>query len=180
MAQYIIRTDKNRRHTYILKAGDHAETIGMAYTDFHLRPGNRDISSEDIVEPLSNKTIAQARLHQEGNIIAVSLKGKEISAYTKQGEYKENGIIIPYRKMMKDVLLSRQKYEALKNAGLTHAYFLGENSSLHQVLCFEKDSDISGIIQAKGADDISALKGLSLVLAQRVENQEFIFEFMRN
>ena len=63
--------------------------------------------------------------------------------------------------------------------GLTHAYFLGELSSLSQVFCFEKGSDLSGIVYAKESDDISALKGLSLVLAKRIENQKFIFEFMK-
>jgi len=81
--------------------------------------------------------------------------------------------------MAKDVLLSRQEYKALEEMGLTHAYFLGYESSLSQVFCFEKDTDISGVIHAREADDVSILKRLALVLAQRIEDQEFVFEFMK-
>ena len=63
--------------------------------------------------------------------------------------------------------------------GLTHAYSLGDRSSLSQVFCFEKDVNISGIIYAREPDNFSALKGLTLVIAQRIEEQDFIFEFMR-
>jgi hypothetical protein len=151
----------------------------MIYTDFNLNLGNRDISVEDIVNPISSKSIASVQLYQQGNIVAVNSKGKELSAYAQNREYKEEGIIIPYKRMAKDILLSRQEYKSLEEIGLTHAYFLESKSSLSQVFCFEKDADISGIIHAREADGVSALKGLALVLAQRVEDQEFVFEFMK-
>lgn len=179
MTQYLVRTDKNEKKTHILRVGTSAEVAGMIYTDFNLGLGNRDISTEDIVNPLSNKSIARVQLYQYGNIIAVNSKKKELSAYTQNGEYKEEGIIIPYRKITKDVLLSKQEYKTLKEMGLTHAYFLGDKSSLSQVFCFEKDADISGVIHARESDDVSALKGLALVLAQRIEDQEFVFEFIK-
>ena len=75
--------------------------------------------------------------------------------------------------------MSRPEYKALEGTGLAHAYFLGDSSSLSQVFCFEKDADISGVIYAREPDDISALKGLALVIAQKIEEQDFIFEFMR-
>jgi len=177
--QYLVRTDKDEKKTHILRVGTPAEVAGVIYTDFNLGLGNRDISAEDIVNPLSNKSIARVQLYQHGNIVAVKSKRKELSAYTQNGEYKEDGIIIPYRKMAKDVLLSRQEYKELGEMGLTHAYFLGDRSSLSQVFCFEKDADISGVIHAREADDLSALKGLVLVLAERIEDQEFVFEFMK-
>ena len=179
MAQYLVRTDNDEKKTHLLRVGTPAEIAGIIYSDFNLRLGNRDISAEDVVNPLSNKSIARVELYQHGNIIAVRSKRKELSAYTQNGEYKEGGIIIPYKKMSKDVLLSRPEYKTLEEMGLTHAYFLGDRSSLSQVFCFAKDSDISGIIHSREPDDNSALRGLSLVLAQRIEDQEFIFEFMK-
>lgn len=179
MAQYLIRTNKDEKKTHILRVGAPAEVAGMIYTDFNLGLENRYISTEDIVNPLSNKSIARVQLYQHGNIVAVNSKRKELSAYTQKGEYKEKGIVIPYRKMAKDVLFARPEYKTLEEMGLTHAYFLGDRSSLSQVFCFEKDADISGVIHAREADDLSALKGLALVLAQRIENQEFVFEFMK-
>ncbi len=179
MAQYLVKTNKDEKRTYILRVGTPTEIAGIIYTDFNLNLGNRDISTEDIVNPLSNKSIARVELYQHGNIVAVRSKRKELFAYTQNGECKEEGIIIPYRKMVKDVLLSRLEYKALEEIGLTHAYFLGDRSSLSQVFCFEKDSDVSGVIHSREPDDLSALKGLSLILAQRIEDQEFIFEFMK-
>ncbi len=179
MTQYLVRTDKDEKKTHILRVGTPAEVAGILYTDFNLNLGNRDITPKDIVNPLSNKSIARVELYQHGNIVDVRSKRKELSAYTQNGEYKEGGIIIPYRKMAKDVLLSRPEYKALEEMGLTHAYFLGDRSALSQVFCFSKDSNISGVIHSREPDDTSALKGLSLVLAQRIEDQEFIFEFMK-
>lgn len=179
MAQYLVRTNKDEKKTYILRVETPAEIAGIIYTDFNLSLGNRDISTEDIVNSLSNELIARVQLYQQGNIIAVKSKRKELSAYTQNGEYKEEGIIISHRKMAKEVLLSRPEYKPLEEMGLTHAYFLGDKSSLSHVFCFEKDADISGVIHAREADDNSALKGLALVLAQRIEDQEFIFEFMK-
>lgn len=179
MAQYLVRTNKDDKKTHILRVGNPAEIAGVIYTDFKLSLGIRDVSAEDVVNPLSNNTIAKVYLYEDENIVSVRSKGKELSAYTQDGEYKEGRIVIPYRKMARDVLLSRQEYKALKGMGVTHAYFLGGLSSLSQVFCFEKQADISGVIHTREADDTSALKGLSLVLAQRIENQEFIFEFMK-
>ena len=179
MAQYLVRTNKDEKKTYILRVGTPAEIAGVIYSDFNLNLGNRDISTEDIVNPLSNESIARVELNQHGNIVAVKFKRKDLSAYTQNGEYREEGIIIPHRKIARDVLLSRPEYKALEEMGLTHAYFLGDSSSLSQVFCFEKDADISGVVYVRESDDISALKGLALVIAQRIEQQDFIFEFMR-
>ena len=89
--------------------------------------------------------------------------------------------------------------------GISHAYFLGDKSSLSSVFCFERGKDLSGVVYSKdsetntgqksndfspvspnpkqtfeGFGDIqTALKGLALVLAQRIGEQEYIFEFMR-
>ena len=70
-------------------------------------------------------------------------------------------------------------YKGLEKLGRTHAYFLGEKSSLSHIFCFEKDGDFSGIIYSKKSDDENALRGLTLVLAQQIENQDFIFEFIK-
>jgi len=179
MEQYIIRTSEKEKKTQIMRVGTPVEIVGTIYTDFNLHLGNRGITEEDIVGPLSNRSIGKIELYQNKNIIAIKSKKKEISAYTLEGEYKEEEIIIPYRKISKESLLAKPEYLALEEMGLTHAYFLGELSSLSQVFCFEKGSDLSGIVYAKESDDISALKGLSLVLAKRIENQKFIFEFMK-
>ena len=56
MAQYLVRTNKDEKKTYILRVGTPAEIAGVIYSDFNLNLGNRDISTEDIVNPLSNKS----------------------------------------------------------------------------------------------------------------------------
>ena len=179
MAEYLIRTDNQERKTHVSRVGTPAEVAGLVYTDFNLKLGNRGIASEDVVNPLSDKAIAQIHLYQNGNVIYVNSRRKELSAFTENGDYREDGVIIPYRRMAKDVLLARPEYKALEEMGGTHAYFLGDMSSLSQVFCFAKGSDISGVIHSREADDVSALKGLTLVLAQRIEDQEFLFEFVK-
>lgn len=179
MAQYLIKTDKDEKKTHILRIGNPIESAGLIYTDFNLVPENRDIATEDIVNLLSNKTIAHIHLYKNGNVISVNSRRKELSAYTERGEYKEDGIIIPYRRIAKDVLVSRPEYKTLEEMGVIHAYFLGGRSALSQVFCFEKDGNLSGVVNTKERDDVAALKGLTLTLAQKIEDQEFIFEFMK-
>jgi hypothetical protein len=162
MAQYLIRTDRVDKKTHILIVSDPAESAGVIYTDFNLVPGNRDIGSEDVVNPLSNKSIAQIRSYQNGNIISVNSRRKELSAFTEHGDYKEDGIFVSYRKMARDVLLSRPEYKSLEEIGITHAYFLGDRSTLSQVFCFKKDGNISGLVHTKEIDNLAALRGLVL------------------
>ena len=179
MTQYLVRTNSEQRKTHILRVGDPAETIGIIYTDFNLKPDNRDISEEDIIDPSRKNTIAKIQLYKNGNIISIRQKKEEFSSYTQDGEYMENRITIPLRKMPKDILLSREEFRALEEMGLTHAYFLGNQFNLSQVFCFEKEGDISGIIHTKEPDDTSALMGVTLTLAQRIEDQKFVFEFIK-
>jgi len=179
MAQYLIRTNREEKKTYVLRVDNPTEIIGLIYTDFNLALKNRDISLEDVVNPLLNKQIVQIHLYQNGNIISINSRKKELSSFTEIGEYKEDGLVIPYRKMTKDILLSKSEYKSLEEMGITHAYFLGEKSMLSQVFCFEKDGNLSGIVHTKEMDFDAALRGLTLSLAQRIEDQEFIFEFMK-
>ena len=179
MTQYLIRTNKEEKKTYVLKVDKPAENIGLIYTDFNLVSGKRDIILEDLVNPSSNKAIAQIHLYRNGNIVSVNSRKKELSAFTEKGEFKEDGMIIPYQKTPKNILLSNPEYKKLEAMGIIHAYFLGDASALSHVFCFEKGGNLSGIIYEKRADDAAALKGLSLVLAQRIENQDFIFEFIK-
>jgi len=179
MIEYLIRTNREERKTHLLRVETPSEVAGLIYTDFSLNPGDRDILLEDVVNPLSNKAIAQVKLYQNGNIISVHSKRKELSAFTNSGEYKENGIIIPYKKMIRDTLLSRPEYKSLNEMGVTHAYFLGDKSNLSQVFCFEKDGNTSGVIHTKERNNNIALQGITLALAQKIENQDFIFEFIK-
>ena len=179
MIEYIIKTDKKDKKTHILRAGTPTTRLGMIYTDFNLSPETREILTEEIIDPKTNRAIAEIRLYNDGNTISVNSKRKELSAMTQFGEYKEVGVVVPYRRLTKAVLLSKDEYKALEGMGITHAYFLGGRSPISQVFCFERESDISGVVYSKDSNDDNALKGLALVLAQRIEKQDFIFEFMR-
>jgi len=179
MIEYLVKTDKQDKKTHILRVGNPITRLGMVYTNFNLLPKIRDISKEDIINPNTNKEIGEIRLYNEGNIISVKSKRKELSALTQFGEYKENGVIVPYRKLTKAVLLSKKEYKTLEEMGVTHAYFLGDKSPLSHIFCFEKDGNFSGVIYAKEPDDNNALRGLTLALAQKIEDQDFIFEFIR-
>ena len=182
MANYIIRTDKGQKKTYIVRVGTTQKNLGVVFTDFNLHLGIRDITIDDIVNPDNNKSLASIRLYQNENILSVNSKKKELSALSLHGDYKEEGIIIPYRKLTKSMLLSKEEYKALEEMGVTHAYFIGDKSPIAQVFCFEKEGDISGIVYARNPDDDKpsvALKGLTLVLAERIENQDYLFEFLK-
>lgn len=125
------------------------------------------------------KEIGIINLYQHENILSVNSKGKELSSLAKLGEYKENGIITQYRKLTKAFLSSNEEYGGLENLGLTHAYFLEDESPLSHIFCFEREGDFSSIIYSKEADDLNALRGLTLAFAQKIEDQDFIFEFVK-
>jgi hypothetical protein len=179
MTEYIVKTDKQDKKTHILKIGNPVARLGMIYTDFTLLPKIRDISKEEIINPDNNDEIGKIRLYLGGNIISVNSKRKELSALMDNGEYREEGIIIPYRKLTRQFIISKEEYKGLEKFGITHAYFLGEKSSLSKIFCFEKDGDFSGVIYSKESNDENALRGLTLALAQQIENQDFVFEFMK-
>jgi hypothetical protein len=178
MRDYLIRTEREGKKTHIVRLGSPNENVGMIYTDFNFYQGVRDLSIEDVVNS-KNKRIARVSLFGDRDLISVGNKQGELSAFSRDQEYTENGVVIPYRKLTRTQLLERPEYEALEDLGVTHAYFLAEKSDLSQVLCYEKDGEISGVVSAKKDSDLVALKGLSLVLAQKIEDQDYIFEFVR-
>ena len=181
MTEYLIRTSHAEKKTYLIKndAKDF-KYMGIIYTDFLLNPGTRDISLEDIADPKTNKTLAQLQLGKTDRITVYS-KGKEIAAYAKNDEYRENGTIITYTRTPKSLIISRQEYKHLEEMGLTHVFYFQGESSLGHVLCFEKDKNLAGLVYAKEREDelSQALRGLVLVLASRIESQEYILEFLR-
>jgi len=182
MTEYLIRTDKEEKKTYVFRIETTPKNIGLVYTDFNLNPGIRDITLDDVVNPDNNQPLAKIRLYQNGNVLSVNSKKKELSALSLQGDYKEEGIIIPHRKLTKSILLSKQEYKALEEMGVASAYFIGDKSPIAQVFCFEKEGDISGVVYTRNPADnepSTALKGLTLVLAERIENQDYLFEFLR-
>ena len=154
------------------------DRLGLIYTDFSVYHGTRDILREDIVDPKTNRPIGSVTLYRKDNAISVCSGKKEVSALTQKGKYKEDGKVVPYRKLTRQVLLAKEEYRSLEDMGITHAYFLGKKSSLDHVFCLRKGKDLAGIIEAEDSD-VNALKGLTLVLAQRVEDQDYIFDFMR-
>ena len=178
MRDYLIRTDRETKKTHIVRLGTPNESVGMIYTDFNFYQGMRDIALEDVVD-LQNIKIARVKLFGDKDLIDVRNKQGELSAFSRDHEYTENGVIIPYRKLSKTQLLERPEYTVLEEMGITHAYFLAEKSDLSQVLCYEREGELSGVVTAKKDSDLVALKGLSLVLAQKIEDQDYIFEFVR-
>ncbi|MEI7719044.1 MAG: hypothetical protein WCI72_04200 [archaeon] len=179
MAQFLIRTSSEEKKTHLVRVGNPAERRGIIYTDFKFALGIRDVSQEEVIDPVTNKAIGNVRLYKNDKILGVYSHNKEIATFTSQGEYTENGIVIPYKKMTQEVLLARPEYKFLEQMGITHAYFLGDGSSLSQVFCFQKGEDISAIVDSKDTEYDSALKGLLLAITKRIEDQDFIFEFMK-
>lgn len=192
---YLIRTDKIERKTYIISIGnsekkddeisrvENPKRIGLIYSDFLLYPDSKDLLSEEIIDSVSEKPIARLNVYEGNYAIRLTLakKNRELASLDKNWIYRENGSEIPMKKIPKTILLKKSGYEKLENSGLLHAYILGEKSSLEKVFCYEKDGDVSGVVYTKG-NDIgldTPLKGLALVLAKRIEEQEFIFGLLR-
>jgi len=189
MTQYIIRTDREERKTHILRLDsrkdreekDKVERIGLIYTDFILREGMRDISAEDVVNPINKKVLARVNLLKGSKLISLG-KFRELASIDECGVYTERGKAVPYRKVSRESLLAMQGYENLEGKEfLTHAYFLGKesSSSLSQVLCFEKEGNLASIVESKNDGIVFPLISLPLVFYQRIKDQDFIFRFMR-
>lgn len=181
MEKYLVKTNKDEKKTQIVRLGENPERIGLVYTDFLIRPGIRDINSEEIVDPLTNKAIGQIRIFRKKDIIVVRTNGKEIAALGRDGSYREDGLDIPFRRYDKKDL-SSERYSQLRSLGLNHAYSLGEKSQLSHLFCFERNGDLASLVYSKeGAEGglNLALKSLALALAQRIENQDYVFEFLK-
>ena len=180
MSRYLIRTDKGERKTQIVRMENPLEKVGLIYTDFLLKPKGRDITKEDIVDPETNQPLGQVRLYGKNNLIVVRFEGKDIATLDRKGVYKENGEELPFRKYDAQNLLS-EKYAKLREMGLDHAYSLGKKSQLSHIFCFEKDNSLASIVfDRNGSRGIGiALNGLALSLAKRLENQDYVFEFLK-
>src|SRR3989344_4400928 len=104
MTQYIIRTDREERKTHILRLDsrkdreekDKVERIGLIYTDFILREGMRDISAEDVVNPINKKVLARVNLLKGSKLISLG-KFRELASIDECGVYTERGKAVPYR-----------------------------------------------------------------------------------
>ena len=112
MNRYLIRTDREENKTQILKLGNPVERIGLIYTDFILRPGTRDITKEEIVDPETSKSIGQVRLYRKDDLIVVRFGGKDVVVIDREGTYTENGEKIPLDKDLWDVIKSQQNIRA--------------------------------------------------------------------
>lgn len=179
MTQYVVRTKEGR--TYLGKLDDGMQLLAFTYTDYHLLPDTRDISLEDIVEPKKKKAIARATLYRKKNYLTIDRKRQSLAAVTRKGEYFEDGEAIEIEKIPAKELLKKEEYKDLERMGLTHAYFVKKPSPISEVFCFEKNGDISGTISIRKSkeDDLTlALKGFALVMAKRIEDQEYLRAFM--
>ncbi len=180
MTKYLIKTDTEERKTHIIKLQSPIERIGLVYTDFIVRPDTRDISREEIVNPQINKSIGHVNLHKKEGLVSVTFEGREIATINRDGGYKEDSKEVPIRRY-NSTDLSSDKYARLKQMGLTHAYSLGEESSLAYVFCFARNGGLASIAisrEEKEGTNI-ALKGLALSIATRVEEQDYLFDFLR-
>lgn len=142
MIKYLIRTDADEKRTHILQTGNHGARLGVIYTDFLAYEGMRDIMDEEIIEHKTKKPIARIKVNNLRDVVSVTSSKmfghKEISGFSKKGEYRENGIIIPCKKVAKAVLLANPEYKKLEDMGISHAYFLDtdDKSALLSVFCF--------------------------------------------
>ncbi len=185
MTQYLIRTEDDGTH--ILKLGENPKRLGFIYTDYYLQPDSRDISLEDILDPKKRKVIAQARLYDKKDYLSIMRKKRwgrmdPVASFNRKGEYQENGKVIPFRKVLRKALLKKEEYKGLEEMGVTHAYFVEHPSPLTQVFCFERDGKVSGTVHTRESSEddlVIALKGFTLVMAQTIENQDYIRAFMK-
>ena len=148
------------------------------YADFILKANSRDIKREDIIDMDTNKPIGQIRLFNRDGIISVRFRSKEVASIDREETYKENGNKIKIQRYDSDVLTS-EKYDGLREMGLDHAYSLGKKSNIAYVYCFEREENLAGVVIGRDDESEEApFKGLALTLAKRIENQDFINEFL--
>ncbi|MEA3229461.1 MAG: hypothetical protein U9P44_00975 [archaeon] len=181
MTEYLIRTDRKEKQTYIVKLGDSNKMIGLIYTDFVLYSGCRSIFIEDIVDSGSNEKIAEIKLYDNGNIFSVYLEEKKFSSIDLAEVYKDETDVISYEKHDKAQLLEKQGCLGLEDMGISHAYFF--EGDMTQVFCFEKSGDVAGIVTMKyeGTDsDRVMLKALPLIMAERIRKQDYLFRFLKD
>lgn len=179
MNRYLIRTDKNERKTRIVSLGNPSKMIGLVYTDFLLRLGGKEITKEEVVNPETDKPIGQIVLHRKNDLVVVEYGGKEIAALSKTGDYREGGQKMPIKTYSADDL-PQEKYANMRAMGLKYAYSLSEKSRISHAFCFERGNNLAGIVFGRDGEERSeALKGLALILAKRIESQDYVFEFLK-
>jgi len=184
MTEYIIRTNNKQAKTYIVKTvkNDKPVLLGLIYTDFLVTPQSRDIFSEEIINPANQKVIGRVKLYKDEKIISVNSKGvfgSELSSLSQDEVYNEFGKPISTNKISSQIILAKPEFKHLSDAQLTHVYEFDKKSILESIYCFEKGNDLSAVINARDDNFDSALVGLTLALAQRIENQDYLFEFKR-
>jgi len=179
MERYLIKTDREEKKTHIFSVGNGTERIGLVYTDFLVREGMRDITNEEIVGP-DNRPIGSVELHRKNNLVSVRSGGKVVAAVEMDGAYREDG---DKMKMKEYGLpsLDSERYAKLREMGLTHAYGLEKKSALSHLFCFERDGNLASTIMGKGEEGCvdGAFKGMALAIKKRIEDQEFVFEFIK-
>lgn len=179
MTDYMLRTDANEKKTTIVRLGDTPQTVGMIYTDFLLQPSSRDISLEDVIGQ-KRKVIARIRLFTEEDIlISVESMGiikKRLGAINGTKQYIERGKLVPYRRLSREAL--RSTYPGGEEIGITHGYELDPSSQYTRIICCSRESNLAGIIQTRN-QGASFLPAIPLVLLDRIESQDYVFEFIR-
>lgn len=178
MGKYKVRTDRDEKKTYIVDTENEGNAY-LIYTDFVLRPKFRDISKEDIVTENWKKRVGKIILRNGDDTFTINKKRRELCGIDQDLQYRELGNPITYKRQIRDVLLSRPEYENMDDDGLSHAYFFEDASELSSVFCYEKDGNVSGLINTKNEDRDSMLKGLPFVLLKRIDDQEYLFDFMK-
>ncbi len=178
MTDYLIRTDIEHKKTFLAKLGTSNKLIGTIYTEFLVSRTRRDITIEDVVNS-DLKLIANIHLLNKNNYVELLRKRKTLSAFTKDKQYFEDGKQVPYKMVSKTELLINPTYASLKELGITHAYFLADQSVISNIFCYEKDENISAIVSVKKDEDDVALRSIPLFLSERIMKQEYVFSFIK-
>ena len=176
MAQFLIKTDNKEKKTFIYQLGKGIKPVALIYTDFDLKNSSRDITEEEIVNAENKKAIAQILLYNENNLVTIMQKRKPLSSLSLEAEFKIEGSQVPVKKVVRAAMTNRPDYSDLEFQGLTHAYFINQSS---QVFCFEKEGNLASLVYTDHEDSNSAISLLPIILAKRIEEQDYIFEFMR-
>ncbi len=170
---YLMKATNNETHLVKLEP---LEPLAYAATDFLVRSDSPISLVQKIKNTQNDKQVAEVRLYDKATIEI--FKGrKQVSSFDGK-DYHEHGKLVSLKEVKRPWLLSNG-YEDYQDEGITHGYFLPQSSNLERVICFEKEGELSAIIESKKDEIDAVLIGLTLALYSRIEQQEYVFGFLK-
>lgn len=183
MENYVIRLRADNQRTEIYALTKTPSLVGLAHTDFDLARSPRDIRQEDVVDPASQEILAKVSLHKkspmlggENMLVTVKQRNKTLCSLDYRWSYSEREQPLPIQRIPLSEL-SNANLAQYRSQGLVEAISFPPLSNLRQLMIFERNGDVSALVQGRvdGLGIETALLGLPFVLGKRVDDQQLLY-----